>query len=308
MRAISQRTFGGPAVLEPVEVDRPDIGPDDVLIRVGAASVNPADWKIRSGQPPLLGDPPFILGFDLAGVVEVTGSRVSRFRPGDRVHGMPSPPAAAYAEYVRARADELAAIPAQLDSASAAALPAVGLTAWQALVTIGRVGSGQRVLIHAAAGGVGHLAVQIAKAHGAYVVATARSDNHEFLRDLGADELIDYPTQDFTTAVRDIDTVLDLVGGGYGPRSLHVLKPGGLLVTAMWTDPGLAASEVERSGRRYAEVQVKPSADDLERLDELVRQRLVRVHVDLTLSLDEVGKAHRISESGRVRGKLVLIP
>lgn len=308
MRAISQREFGGPEVLEVIEVERPEPAPDSVLVRVRAASVNPADWKIRAGTPPLFGDPPFTLGFDVSGVVERVGSRVTRFRPGDEVHGMPTPPAGAYAEYLVAPAADLVAKPPSLDHVHAAALPAVALTAWQALVGIADVQPGQRVLVHAAAGGLGHVAVQIAKARGAYVVGTARADKHDFLRQLGADELIDYTRRDFAVSARGIDVVFDLVGGAYGARSLDTLRPGGQLVTAVWNDPGVTEAEVRRRGLRYAPVHVGPSAGDLEQVDALVERGLLRVHVDQVLPLEAAGKAHEISRSGRVRGKLVLTP
>jgi NADPH:quinone reductase-like Zn-dependent oxidoreductase len=306
MRAISQRTFGGPEVLEVIEVERPEPAPGEVLVRVLAAGVNPADWKIRAGRPPLFGDPPFVLGFDLSGVVERVGPEVTRFQPGDEVYGMPAPPAGTYAEYVAAPAADLVPKPRSLDHVHAGALPAVALTAWQALVAIADVRAGQRVLVHAAAGGLGHVAVQIAKARGAHVIGTARADKHAFLRGLDVDEPIDYTTEDFAVAARDVDVVFDLIGGPYGARSLDTLRPGGLLVAAVWNDPGVEEAEVERRGLRYAPVHVAPSAGDLERINELVERGLLRVHVDQVLPLEDAGKAHEMSESGRVRGKIVL--
>ena len=308
MRAISQRVFGGPEVLEPVEMDVPLPGPDDVLVKVHAIGVNPADWKIRSGAAPLFGDPPFVLGFDVAGVVEEVGPGVSRFRPGDAVHGMPTPPGGTYAEYVRAPAADLSRIPSGLDFVHAAALPAVALTAWQALVEIADVGAGQRVLVTAAAGGVGHVAAQIAKARGAYVVGTARADKHPFLRELGVDDTVDYTTTDVATGVSDMDVVLDLLGGENGPRSLRSLRPGGLLVTALWDDPGVTEAEVGGRGLRLGVVQVRPSGTDLDRIGELVTRDQLRVHVENVLPLSDAAKAHELSERGRVMGKLVLEP
>lgn len=308
MHAIRQRAFGGPEVLEFVEVDRPVPGPDDVLLRVLATSVNPADWKIRSGTAALPVQPPFVPGFDVSGVVEQVGDRVTRFRPGDEVHGMPTPFAGTYAEYVRAPAADLAAKPAGLDHVQAGAMPAVGLTAWQALVRIARIQVGQRVLIHAAAGGIGHIAIQIAKAHGAHVIGTARAANHAFLRDLGADELIDYTVEDFATAARDIDVVFDNIGDAYGARSLDTLVPGGHLVSAIWDRPGVTSEQVAERGLRFDPVQVAPSAADLEELNKLVDRGLLRVHVERTLPLRDAAKAQELSETGPVRGKLVLVP
>lgn len=308
MHAIRQRAFGGPEVLEFVEVDRPVPGPGDVLVRVLATSVNPADWKIRSGTAALPVELPFIPGFDVAGVVEQVGDQVTRFRPGDEVHGMPTPFAGTYAQYVRAPAADLAIKPVVLDHVRAGALPSVGLTAWQALVRIARIQAGQRVLIHAAAGGIGHLAVQIAKAHGAHVIGTARAANHAFLRDLGADELIDYTVEDFATAARDVDVVFDNIGYTYGARSLDTLVPGGHLVSAIWDHPGVTSEQAAQRGLRFDPVMVAPSAADLEELGKLVDRGLLRVHVEATLPLRDAAKAHERSHAGQVRGKLVLVP
>ncbi|MCP2353734.1 NADPH:quinone reductase-like Zn-dependent oxidoreductase [Nonomuraea thailandensis] len=308
MYAIKQRAFGGPEVLEFTEAEQPVPGPDDVLVRVRAASVNPADWKIRTGGAALPVDLPFIPGFDLAGVVERIGDRVSRFRPGDDVFGMPTPFTGTYAQYVRAPAADLALKPAGLDHNQAAALSSVGLTAWQALVGIARIQPGQRVLIHAAAGGIGHIAIQIAKAFGAHVIGTARTANHGFLRDLGADELVDYTLDDFAAAVRNVDIVLDNIGHEYGVRSLATLAPGGHLVSTIWDHPGVTAEDVARAKARFDTVQVAPSAPDLKELGKLVEQGRIRVHVADVLPLRDAAEGHRRSESGRVRGKLVLVP
>ena len=196
MRAIRQLSLGGPDVLELADVPRPEPGPTEVLVRVAAAGVNPVDWKVRA-RGGFLGEPPFTVGWDVAGVVEELGRGVTRFTPGDRVFGMPRFPreAAAYAEYVTAPSRQLARIPEGLGDVEAAALPLAGLTAWQALVETAGVGPKSRVLILAAAGGVGHLAVQIAKARGAYVIGTARPEKHAFLASLGADEAVDYTTE-----------------------------------------------------------------------------------------------------------------
>jgi NADPH:quinone reductase-like Zn-dependent oxidoreductase len=233
MRAIRQQGFGGPEVLELTEVKRPVPVPTEVLVRVRAAGVNPVEAVIRSGQFPLLGQPPFILGWDVSGVVEGIEPGVTRFRPGDEVYGLPFFPraASAYAEYVVAPSRQLARKPARLSHAEAAALPLAGLTAWQALVDTAQVASGQRVLIHGAGGGVGHLAVQIAKARGAHMIGTASAAKHDFVAGLGADELIDYRAADFAAHADGVDVVLDTVGGATARRSIGVLRPGGLLVT-----------------------------------------------------------------------------
>src|ERR671911_707827 len=229
------RQLGGPEVLEVKEVERPKPIPTEVLVRVTAAGINPVDWKTREhgGRREAIGDPPMILGWDVAGTVEEVGGGVTRFAPGDRVFGMPWFPrlAKANAEFVTAPSRQLALVPGALPDAYAGGLPLAGLTAWQTVVDTAAVGQGDRVLIHAAAGGVGHLAVQIAKARGAHVIGTARTEKHDFLRDLGVDEPVDYAARPFEEAVADIDVALDLVGGDdYGLRSLQTLREDGLLI------------------------------------------------------------------------------
>ena len=308
MRAVRQRAHGGAEVLEFTEVDRPVPGPDDVLVRVRAASVNPADWKIRSGIAALPVTMPFVPGFDLSGTVESVGGRVTRFRPGDDVFGMPTPFVGPYAEYVRAPAADLAPKPRALSHVEAAAMASVGLTAWQALVVVARVRAGHRVLVHAAAGGVGHVAAQIAKANGAYVIGTARTANHDFLGGLGVDECVDHTVEDFAAVVKDVDVVLDNMGHGYCPRSLGTLAPGGMLVSTVWDHPGVAPEDAAGRGVRFDTVRVHPSAADLASLSGLMARGLVRVHVAEILPLSRAADAHRLSETGRVRGKLVLTP
>src|SRR5512134_488186 len=212
MRAIRQETLGGPEVLRLVEVPRPAPTPTEVLVRTAAAGVNPVDWKTRA-RGGFLGDPPFTVGWDVAGVVEEVGFGVTRFAPGDRVFGMPRFPheAAAYAEYVTSPSRQLARTPDELSDVEAAALPLAGLTAWQSLVETAAVAAGQRVLVLGAAGGVGHLAVQIAKARGAYVIGTARAEKHGFLAELGADEAVDYTSGPVADHVQEVDTVFDVV-------------------------------------------------------------------------------------------------
>jgi NADPH:quinone reductase-like Zn-dependent oxidoreductase len=289
MRAINQQVFGGPEVLQVVDVDPPEPGPGEVLVRVRAAGVNPADWKVRAGSVDRLGSPPFRLGYDVSGEVD-----------GREVYALWLTRWGAYAEYVAVPEEALAPKPPSLDHVHAAALPTAALSAWQALVNVAEVQPGQRVLIHAAAGGVGHLAVQIAKAVGAHVIGTARAANHGFLRELGADELIDYTTTDFTAALRDVDVVYDLVGSDYGSRSLAVLAPTGMLLDAVGDDA--------EGDPRYRRFYVNPSGADLARITELVETGKLRVHVEQVLPLEDAAKAHKLSETGRVRGKIVLTP
>ncbi len=308
MHAVSQRSFGGPEVLELVETDRPEPGPGEVLVRVRAAGVNPADWKIRSGDVRRFGEPPFTLGLDLSGVVEAVGAEVTRFRTGDLVFGNAFPPHGAYAQYAVTSEKWLAAVPRGMDHVHAAAIPTVGLTAWQPLTRVASLSAGQRVLVHGAAGGIGHLAVQIAKARGAYVIGTARAGKHAFLRDLGADEVIDYTRVDFSEAVRNVDVVLDPIAGDYGPRSLDVLAPGGTLIDVRGTGPDRSTvrEQAEARGLRFVEFGFTPSGTDLASIAELAEDGVLRASVEKVLPLREAGEAHRLSEAGRVKGKIVL--
>ncbi|MDQ0949455.1 NADPH:quinone reductase-like Zn-dependent oxidoreductase [Streptomyces phaeochromogenes] len=303
-RVITQHRFGGPEVLEIEERERPVAGPGEILLRVRAVGVNAVDRLVRSGAAPLFGEPPFVLGGDVSGVVEAAGAGVTRFRPGDEVFGKVL--GGGYAEHVAAPADQFAAKPSTLDHVHAAAAPTATLTAWQALVDLAQVGPGTRVLVHAAGGGVGHAAVQIAKAEGAYVVGTARADKHEFLRDLGVDEPVDHTDTDFATAVRDMDVALDLIGGDYGPRTLGTLRPGGLLLSALPGDTGLSAEDVEARGMRFAVVRVEPSGMRLAKIASLLAGGRVRIHVDAVLPFAEAAKAHEVGEAGHTKGKIVL--
>ncbi|MGK5529612.1 NADP-dependent oxidoreductase [Streptomyces sp. URMC 129] len=308
MHAVVQHAFGGPEVLEYTETDVPDPGPGEVLVRVGAAAVNPGDAVIRSGRVPGLLTPPFTLGTDVSGVVERVGPGVTAFAPGDEVYGMlPVGPRGAYAEFTAVAADALAPKPPGLDHVRAAAVPLAALTAWQAVAVLADAGPGHRLLIHAAAGGVGHVAVQLARERGAHVVATARAAKHDFLRGLGADELIDYTAADFRTATEPVDTVLDLVGGAYGPRSLDILRPGGLLIGAA-IDPGTDEKEAERRGLRYTWVTAAPSGATLGEITTRVETGRLRVTVDRAFPLSRAFEAHRAIEEKRTTGKLVLIP
>jgi NADPH:quinone reductase-like Zn-dependent oxidoreductase len=309
MRAISQRAFGGPEVLEVVTLDPPVPGPEEVQIRVRAAGVNPADWKLRAGLLTTEVPVPFILGLDVSGEVSAVGSAVTGFAAGDEVYGFTFPPRGAYAEYTVSPATALA--PATgLDPVVAAALPIAALTAWQPLVRVAAVQPGQRVLVHAAAGGVGHLAVQIAKRLGAHVIGTARAVKHDFLRELGADELLDYTAVDFTSVLRDIDVVIDPMGEQYGPRSLEVLAPSGVLIDVRGTGPDRAAVRAlaAERGLRYVEFKVDRSGADLAHVTELVRAGQLRVTIARTVPLSAAAEAHELVESGRTQGKIVLVP
>jgi NADPH:quinone reductase-like Zn-dependent oxidoreductase len=310
MRVITQLATGGPEVLEIGEADIPRPLPTEVRVRVGAAGVNPVDWKTRAGGgvAAVLGPPPFTLGWDVAGTVDAVGPGVTRFAVGDAVFGMPWFPrqAGAYAEFVTAPARHFAHRPAGLTEIEAAGLSLAGLTAWQCLVDIAAVQPGQRVLVHAAAGGVGHLAVQIAKARGAYVIGTASSGKHDLLHDLGIDEAVDYRAEAFEKAVEPVDLVLDLIGGDVAVRSLEVVAPGGRLVCVPSAAAADALAAAADRGVRATAMLVEPDGDGLEELAQLVDDRRLRVLVAETFPLERASHAHRAGQMGHTTGKLVL--
>jgi NADPH:quinone reductase-like Zn-dependent oxidoreductase len=307
MRAIHQDVLGDKDILRLIDTDRPTPATNGVVVHVRAAGVNPIDAKIRAAGHWCT--PPFTLGWDVSGVVAAVAPGENRFVVGDEVFGLPGFPnlAGGYAEYVAASARHFALKPTSIDHIAAAALPMSGLVAWQALVQTARIVPGQRVLIHAAAGGVGHLAVQIVKARGAYVIGTASAAKHPLLRDLGADELIDYTTQDFSELVRDVDVVLDSIGGDYEDRSLLTLRPGGILIGI--TDP-LASAEIAAKaaavGARGMTVEVAPDHAMLEQLAALVDAGKLRPVIAETFPLEDVAKAHELVEGNRTTGKIVL--
>jgi NADPH:quinone reductase-like Zn-dependent oxidoreductase len=310
MRAISQDTHGSTEVLEEVEIPRPVPGLSEVLVAVRAAGINPTDWKNRA-QPLSINRLPLVLGWDVAGVVEAVGIGVTLFKPGDEVFGMLPYPygVGSHAEYVTAPARSFAHKPAGIDHVQAGALPLAALTAYQALVDTADVQPGQRVLIHAAAGGVGHLAVQIAKSRGAYVIGTASTAKHDFLRSLGADEVIDYHTVDVTEAVTDIDVVLDPISldSGARARSLAVLRPGGTLVSILLVpvEADELAAIAER-GIRYEALLVEADHAGMQAIAHLAETGALRAHIEATFPLAEAAKAHALGETGRTTGKIVL--
>lgn len=307
MRAISQDVLGGPEVLKEVEIERPAPRPNEVLVRVRAAGVNPTDWKHRESGG-FLGEPPFVLGWDVSGVVEAVGIGVAAFRPGDEVFGMLPYPFGhgSHAEYVIAPVRALTHKPSVIDHTEAGALPLVSLTAWQALTEHSDVRPGQRVLIHAAAGGVGHVAVQIAKARGAHVIGTASAGKHEFLRGLGADEVIDYRETDFTEAVKDVDVVLDTLGGETSVRSLRVLRPGGVVVSILPVGSDEFGAEAERLGVRAVRMLLDADRAGMQAIADLVEQGKLRPEIAGTFPLADAAQAHALGETGRTTGKLVL--
>jgi NADPH:quinone reductase-like Zn-dependent oxidoreductase len=310
MRVVTQQSTGGPEVLEVSEAEIPRPLPTEIRVRVAAAGVNPVDWKTRAGRgmASVLGPPPFTLGWDVAGTVDAIGPGVTRFAVGDAVLGMPWFPrqAGAYAEFLTAPSRHFAHRPAGLSEVAAAGLPLAGLTAWQSLVDIAAVQPGQRVLVHAAAGGVGHLAVQIAKARGAYVIGTASVAKHDLLNDLGIDEAVDYRAEKFEEAIEPVDVVLDPIGDDVTWRSLDVLHPGGRLICLSPSAPADVVVAASERGVRATGMLVEPDGDGLEELTHLVADRRLRVLVAETFPLERAAHAHRAGELGHTTGKLVL--
>jgi NADPH:quinone reductase-like Zn-dependent oxidoreductase len=301
MRKIMQETLGGPEVLRLVDADVPAPGPTEILVETRAIGVNPVDWKVRTSGG-VLGAPPFTVGWEVSGVVAATGVGVTRFAVGDEVFGMPRFPreAAAYAEYVTGPARQFAAKPPGLTFEEAGGLALAGLTAWQVLVETAAVLPGQRVFVPAAAGGVGHLAVQIAKLRGAYVIGTASAAKHDLMLSLGADEMLDYRTDDLT-AVRDIDVAIATVAGQI-PDLARMLRPEGLLVALNGVD---AAAATAAEG---VFLLAEPDRAGLEALAAEVLTGRLRVLVDRVFPLAEAARAHETGEAGRTTGKLILVP
>jgi NADPH:quinone reductase-like Zn-dependent oxidoreductase len=313
MRAVSQDRFGGPEVLHLVQRPVPEPLPTEVRVRVRAAGLNPVDLGTRSGggMADILGAPPFVLGWDVAGIVDAVAPGVTRFAVGDRVFGFPRFPhqAGAYAEYLTAPARHFAATPATLDDDHAGALPVAGLTAWQVLVDTARLQAGQRVLIHGAGGGVGHLAVQVAKARGAEVIGTASTAKHDALAALGIDDVLDYQRERFETVVRDADLVVDLVGGEVPFRSLEVLRPGGLLVyvPSDVLPDGLATAAQARSVRATA-ILIEPDHAALEQIAALATAGTLQVLLQDRFPLAAAAQAHDLAERTHPLGKIILAP
>ncbi len=306
MRAVRIHNYGGSEVLKLEEAPLPTVGPGEVLIRVHAAGVNPVDWKVREGY--LKGrvehSLPLILGWDLSGVVEAAGAGVTRLKTGDEVYSRPDIARdGAYAEYIVVREAEVALKPKTVDHIHAAAIPLAALTAWQSLCDAAGLSAGQKVLVHAAAGGVGSFAIQLAKWRGAHVIGTASGRNQDFVRDLGADEPLDHQSARFEDVVHDVDVVFDTIGGDTQKRSWKVLKKGGILVSIVAAP---SAEEAAAHGVRQAFVFVQPSATQLTELAKLADSGTLRSIVETVLPLSEARRAQELSRTGHTRGKIVL--
>lgn len=330
MKAVIAEKYGSAEVLEiDDDLPVPRVGPNGVLVQVHAASVNPVDWKLRQGlldalMPVVF---PVIWGRDLSGLVTEVGSSVTLFKPGDEVYGMKDGYVAktyrgTYAEYVVVPEKSLAPKPKNLNYEEASAVPASALTAWQAMVNQGKLKPGQRVLIHAGAGGVGVMAIQIAKTFGAYVAATASTRNQDLLRDLGADLPIDY-TRDKIDEIGKFDLVLDGVGNSVWAESFRAMKAGGRLVTLTPPIPEQSTGKLRffatavqgmvsgvarglMSGKRLLVTQVKSRGGELEKITALIEAGKIRPVIEKVFVLEQIAEAHRLSEAGHVRGKLVI--
>ena len=331
MKAILCEQYGGPEVMQMADdLPTPKVGPNGVLVQVHASSVNPVDWKLRCGllapvRPVIF---PVIWGCDLSGVVAEVGPAVTLFKPGDEVYGFKDGYVAktfrgTYAEFAVVPEKSLTKKPPGLSHEEAAAIPLAALTAWQAMLNQGKLKPGQRVLIHAGAGGVGVMAIQIAKAFGAFVAATASAQNQQLLRDLGADQPIDYSRERVDQIRLKFDLVLDGVGRSVWGASFRALKFGGRLVTLAVPVPGKPVGKLTffsaaiaglaggtlrglAGGKLLKMIQAKPRGGDLEKINALIEAGKIRPVIEKVFPLEEIAEAHRLSEQGHVRGKLVV--
>jgi NADPH:quinone reductase-like Zn-dependent oxidoreductase len=313
MRAMTMSGAGGTDVLSMAEIERPARISSEVLVRVVAAGVNPIDAKTRAGKGPFvaISNFPAVLGNDFSGVVVEAPYAAHPLQPGTEVYGMVPVPrfGGAYAEYVSAPSLSVIPKPSTLSHVEAAGVPIAALTAWGMVVDTAKAHEGQRMLIHAGAGGVGHFAVQFAAYFGAHVIATASARNMSWLRELGASEVIDYSAARFEDAVRDIDAVIDLIGNvkdDTATRSLKVLRPGGIIVNGPSGSWPTMAEEAKAAGVRATGFQVTPDGSTLAIISRLLDSGDVHVHVDQVLDLADAAEAHQQIEHGHTRGKIVL--
>ena len=306
MKAVRIHQYGGREVLSLDEIPVPDIAPDDVLVRVVAASINPVDWKVRAGYlARMIPHPlPLTLGWDVSGVVAAVGDQVRQWQVGDAVYSRPDLARnGTYAEFVAIRASECARKPRTISHVEAASLPLAGITAWEAMMDTAQVRAGQRVLVHAGSGGVGSLAIQLVKAAGATVIATASGRNRALVESLGVDQFVDYTTTKVADAVAPVDVVFDTIGGDVQEASWSLLKPGGIQVSIISPPDEAKAAAL---GVRGGFVFIGPNAPVLDRLAAMVDGGKLRPLVGAEFALEDVAQAHALSESGRAVGKIVL--
>ncbi|WP_372369662.1 NADP-dependent oxidoreductase [Candidatus Uabimicrobium sp. HlEnr_7] len=311
MRAMIIEEFGGEEKIKSVDVPKPQPQDNEILVKIAYAGVNPVDWKIREGMieqllPHVF---PIILGWDMAGTVESIGSKVSSYKVGDKVYGYcrkPQVQHGCYAEYITVDEEAIALLPEKLNFAEAAGIPLVGLTAWQCLFDFANLQAGETVLIHAGAGGIGSLAIQFAKHKGAKVYTTASAKNHEYVKNLGADYVIDYNTSDFVDVIlqeepQKLNVVYDTVGGETQQKSAALIKEGGTLVSIV-SPPDESLAPNIKSGFVF----VSPNAKQLKEISNLIKEDKVQIPAITEMKLEEAAEALRINREGHVRGKLVL--
>jgi NADPH:quinone reductase-like Zn-dependent oxidoreductase len=315
MKAITLKQNGSVENFAFAEIATPTIQPDQVLVQVKAIGINPVDAYVRQNHQGLLtylkpqqGEDTFIVGWDISGVVVETGAEITQFKQGDAVFGLVNFPghARAYAEYLAAPARHLALKPANVSHREAAGATLAALTAWQALVTYANVRPGDKVLIHAAGGGVGHYAVQIAKHFGAYVIGTASAGNRDFVLGLGADEFIDYKRERFEDQVKDADVVLDAIYGDHIVRSLEAVKKGGRLISLLAFIEGEFADKVKEKEVFSHRLSVVSNGEDMQQIAALLQGGQLRSHISQVYNFPDLPKAHQQVESGKTRGKVVV--
>jgi NADPH:quinone reductase-like Zn-dependent oxidoreductase len=306
MKAVRIHFYGSCEVLKIENIPVSIIADNEVLIKIYATSVNPLDWKVREGllQRMNLHKLPLTLGWDVSGVVEKTGCNATKFKVGDEVYTRPALERdGSYAEYIAVREYEVAFKPKSLTHEGAAAVPLAGITAWEVLIKTAKIRKDQKVLIHCASGGVGTIAVQLAKARGCYVIGTTSTANVDFVKSLGADEIIDYKRQNFSAVVKDIDVVFDTLGGEIQEKSWKVLKENGLLVSVVKQPNPETAKKYKV---RHGFVFIKPDAVILSELAKLIDEGKIKPVIGTVLTLDEIKKAHDLSQSGRAKGKIII--
>jgi NADPH:quinone reductase-like Zn-dependent oxidoreductase len=306
MKAVVVHEYGGPEVLKYEDTPKPEPKDNEILVRVIASGVNPVDGAIRSGKYAKFfgAKPPFIPGYDIAGVVEKTGAKIDKYKSGDPVYAYINlDRGGGYAEYVAVTDDEVSAKPKSLAFVEAAGVPLAALTAWQALIDAAKLSAGQSVLIHGGSGGVGSFAIQIAKARGAKVFATASTPNQDLLKELGADVAIDYTKQKFEDIAKDVDVVVDSVGKDTLMRSYGALKKGGFISTLV---SRLDQAELDKHGIHGASISVKPDSSELAEITKLIDDKKIKVIVSQTFPLADAAKAQEQAATHHTRGKIVL--
>ena len=317
MKAITLTENGGIENLKLSEVGKPKINDDEVLIKTKAISINPVDAFVRQNKASLQGilkpgkdENTFIIGWDVSGVIEETGSNVTEFKKDDEVFGMINFPGngKAYAECVAAPANQIALKPKNISHEEAAAATLAALTAWQGLVTYAKIKKDDKVLIHAAGGGVGHYAVQIAKSFGAYVIGTGSSSKKDFVLKLGADEFIDYTSEKFEDNVKDSDIVFDSIPGSeHLLRSIAAAKSGGCVVSIKSSFEGELADNAKAKGLKTYRILVNSNGNDMKQIAKLLKEGKIHSHVSEKFNFEDLPKAHQQIETGKTAGKIVVV-